>query len=61
MLATSTGCRADWKDPAKEGKQAALGQESHHDIRSVHQLLLSASEYLNERFHIAVKELMIID
>lgn len=53
-LATPAGCRAGTpRGPA--------GQESHHCIQSVHELLLSASEYLNERFHIAVKELMIID
>lgn len=46
--------------PRKESSQR-LGQESHHYIHSVHKLLLSASEYLNERFHIAVKEFMIID
>lgn len=46
--------------PRKESGQQ-LGQESHHYIHSVHKLLLSAGEYLNERFHIAVKEFMIID
>lgn len=46
---------------AGQESSGQTGQESRHYIHSVHQLLLSASEYLNERFHIAVKEFMIID
>lgn len=46
---------------AGQESSGQIGQESRHYIHSVHQLLLTASEYLNERFHIAVKEFMIID
>lgn len=53
--------QADREAPSEEGSSQQIGQESHHYIHSVHKLLLSASEYLNERFHIAVKEFMIID
>lgn len=60
-LAAPSGCRRSGEPPSEEGSSQQRGQESHHYIHSVHKLLLSASEYLNERFHIAVKEFMIID
>lgn len=36
VLATSTGCRADWRDPIEEGKQPAFrtGKPPLHSERS---------------------------